>query len=302
MGFPGSGQGGRPGDTAVTAWRYEFKGAMFPDAYNPFALPSIDGRVGMAGYQERRYGALLRRRGLVFVDGKPLEPVEQQRELALQHLPPVPDFTVPPQPQNGLPPRRRGGPIMQEVGGSPERALLGGRLGNRDSHPPGLRNARRSPHRSHHAQTGLRPRAKRARLHSDQGVDFSSTPATLTPFRSTAWSRLLAAITGSSKTTRIEWANGVGLESAATASGYSRASRSFADHPPQHHSLLRHRRHRRHGNERYAGRRQSHRVVRLGRCRARLGGRRSQIPPRPQPDVSPQRRPPHPPRQRHLAR
>ena len=64
-------------------------------------------------------GPYVRRRGLVFADGKPLEPVEQQRELAAQHLQPLPDFTVPAQPQNGLPARRRGGPIMQEVGGSP---------------------------------------------------------------------------------------------------------------------------------------------------------------------------------------
>jgi hypothetical protein len=63
-------------------------------------------------------GPFLRRRGLVFVDGKPLEPVEQQRELVAPRLQPMPDFTVPAQPQNGLPPRRRGGPIMQEVGGS----------------------------------------------------------------------------------------------------------------------------------------------------------------------------------------
>lgn len=63
-------------------------------------------------------GPFVRRRGLVFVDGKPLEPMEQQRELVLPHLQPVPDFTVPAQPQNGLPARRRGGPIMQEVGGS----------------------------------------------------------------------------------------------------------------------------------------------------------------------------------------
>ncbi len=65
-------------------------------------------------------GPFLRRRGLVFVDGKPLEPMEQLRELAMPKLPPIPDFTVPPQPQLGMPPRRRGGPIMQEVGGSPD--------------------------------------------------------------------------------------------------------------------------------------------------------------------------------------
>jgi hypothetical protein len=60
----------------------------------------------------------VRRRGLVFVDGKPLEPMEQLRELAMPALPPVPDFTKPPASVAGMPPRRRGGPVMQEVGGS----------------------------------------------------------------------------------------------------------------------------------------------------------------------------------------
>ena len=117
VGFPGSGQGA-PGD-GVTAWRYEFKSSMFPDTYNPFALPSLMGEWVWLDTKNVDIGPYVRRRGLVFADGKPLEPVEQQRELAAQHLPPVPDFTVPAQPQNGLPARRRGGPIMQEVGGSP---------------------------------------------------------------------------------------------------------------------------------------------------------------------------------------
>ena len=104
----------------VTAWRHEFTSAMFPDAYQPFALPSIMGSWSWLDPRVVDMGPFLRRRGLVFVDGKPLEPVEQQRELAAPHLQPFPDFTVPAQPQNGLPPRRRGGPIMQEVGGSPD--------------------------------------------------------------------------------------------------------------------------------------------------------------------------------------
>ena len=95
-------------------------GAMFPDAYNPFALPSIMGSWAWLDTRMVDMGPYLRRRGLVFVDGKPLEPMEQLRELAMPKLPPVPDFTVPAAPQNGLPPRRRGGPIMQEVGGSPD--------------------------------------------------------------------------------------------------------------------------------------------------------------------------------------
>ncbi len=102
----------------VTAWRHEFSSTLFPDAYQPFALPSIMGSWSWLDPRVVDMGPFLRRRGLVFVDGKPLEPVEQQRELAAANLQPFPDFTVPAQPQNGLPPRRRGGPIMQEVGGS----------------------------------------------------------------------------------------------------------------------------------------------------------------------------------------
>ena len=117
----GVGPGGQGGSaTPVTAWRYEFTAAMFPDAYQPFALPSIMGSWSWLDPRAVDMGPYLRRRGLVFVDGQPLEPVEQQRELAAPRLQPAPDFTVPAEPQNGLPPRRRGGPIMQEVGGSPD--------------------------------------------------------------------------------------------------------------------------------------------------------------------------------------
>ncbi|MFO1246740.1 MAG: right-handed parallel beta-helix repeat-containing protein [Alphaproteobacteria bacterium] len=113
---------GAPADPAseVTVWRHDLTSAMFPDAYNPFALPSIMGSWGWLDTKISDMGPYLRRRGLVFVDGKPLEPMEQLRELAMAKLPDVPDFTKPPVPQLGMPPRRRGGPIMQEVGGSPE--------------------------------------------------------------------------------------------------------------------------------------------------------------------------------------
>jgi hypothetical protein len=115
------GPAGQGGATApVTVWRHAFTSALFPDAYQPFALPSIMGSWAWLDARIVDMGPFLRRRGLVFVDGKPLEPVEQQRELAAPRLQPFPDFTVPAQPQNGLPPRRRGGPIMQEVGGSPD--------------------------------------------------------------------------------------------------------------------------------------------------------------------------------------
>lgn len=119
--IPGGGRGGLgAAPPPVTAWRHEFTSAMFPDAYQPFALASIMGSWSWLDPRVVDMGPFLRRRGLVFVDGKPLEPVEQQRELAAPRLQPFPDFTVPAQPQNGLPPRRRGGPIMQEVGGVPD--------------------------------------------------------------------------------------------------------------------------------------------------------------------------------------
>ena len=98
-------------------WHYGFTGATFPDAYNPFALASVAGDRAWLDTKSVDMGPYFRRRGLVFVDGKPLEPVELQRELTNPKL-----FTPPPpgapQPLNGLPTRARGGPIMQEVGGT----------------------------------------------------------------------------------------------------------------------------------------------------------------------------------------
>ena len=116
---PGLPRPGNPPPPGVTVWRHDFDGALFPDAYNPFALPSIMGSWGWLDGATVDLGPYLRRRGLVFVDGKPLEPMEQLRELAMPKLPPMPDFARAAAPQNGMPARRRGGPIMQEVGGSP---------------------------------------------------------------------------------------------------------------------------------------------------------------------------------------
>ena len=111
--------GGAAADAGVTIWRHDLPEALFPGAYNPFALPSIMGSWEWLDASKVDMGPYLRRRGLVFADGKPLEPMEQLSELAMPNLPPAPDFTHPPAPQNGLPGRRRGGPIMQEIGGSP---------------------------------------------------------------------------------------------------------------------------------------------------------------------------------------
>jgi hypothetical protein len=113
---------GPPGQSTgagVTVWRHDLTNALFPDTYNPFALPSIMGSWGWLDTKIVDMGPYLRRRGLVFVDGKPLEPMEQLRELAQPTLLGPPDFTKPAVSQNGMPPRRRGPAIMQEIGGSP---------------------------------------------------------------------------------------------------------------------------------------------------------------------------------------
>jgi hypothetical protein len=111
----------RPGQTVpqVTAWQHELTGSLFPEAYNPFALASAPGDREWLDTKTNDMGPYFRRRGLVFADGKPLEPMEQLRELASAQLPgpPPPGQPVP---LTGLPPRTRGGPIMQEIGGSLE--------------------------------------------------------------------------------------------------------------------------------------------------------------------------------------
>lgn len=114
-----SGGGRGAAGPQITIWRHDLPAALFPDVYNPFALASIMPSWGWLDTKVADMGPYLRRRGLVFVDGKPLEPMEQLRELSTPNLPPVPDFTKPPAPVAGMPPRRRGGPIMQEVGGVP---------------------------------------------------------------------------------------------------------------------------------------------------------------------------------------
>lgn len=102
----------------VTTWKHDLAGTMFPDAYQPFALASVAGNWEWLDPRTVDMGPYFRRRGLAFVDGKPLEPVEQLGELASPHLQPAPVFTTPPVPRGGLPPRRRPGALMQEIGGS----------------------------------------------------------------------------------------------------------------------------------------------------------------------------------------
>jgi len=106
-----------PPPPQIATWGYKLTGAMFPDAYNPFALASVAGDRTWLDTKANDMGPYFRRRGLIFVDGKPLEPVEQQRELAAAALPGPPPPNAPVS-MAGTPARTRTGPIMQEVGGT----------------------------------------------------------------------------------------------------------------------------------------------------------------------------------------
>ncbi|HEU5133811.1 MAG TPA: right-handed parallel beta-helix repeat-containing protein [Steroidobacteraceae bacterium] len=99
----------QPGTEAGT-WKHELPGALFPDAYNPFSMANVPGDWSWLDTKRVDMGPYFRRRGMIFVDGKPLEPVEQHRELGNDT----------PRRSSGTPTRTRRGPIMQEIGGSPD--------------------------------------------------------------------------------------------------------------------------------------------------------------------------------------
>ena len=71
--LPGGGEGG------VRIWRHELSGALFPDAYNPFGVANVPGDWSWLDTKRVDMGPYFRRRGMIFVDGLPLEPVEQHR-------------------------------------------------------------------------------------------------------------------------------------------------------------------------------------------------------------------------------
>ncbi|OHB64855.1 MAG: transcriptional initiation protein Tat [Planctomycetes bacterium RBG_13_60_9] len=96
--------------------QHDLTGSMFPDAYNPFGMVNVLGDRAWLDTRTVDMGPYFRRRGLIFVNGKPLEPVELFRELGDTPLQP----TTRPAARNGLPARTRPGPIMPEIGGSPD--------------------------------------------------------------------------------------------------------------------------------------------------------------------------------------
>ena len=119
----GFGAGGGNMSAQPVIWKYQLKNEMFPDMYNPFAVPSIAGSWGWLNTKVVDMGPYLRKRGLVFVNGKPLEPMEQSSELGntqLRSWIPTPPPENPPESRSGMPVRTPGGAIMQEIGGSPD--------------------------------------------------------------------------------------------------------------------------------------------------------------------------------------
>ena len=66
----------------VKAWELKLGPELFPNGYNPFEVDNVLGNRTWLRYGEDNMGTYFRRRGLVFVDGHPLEPVETANELA----------------------------------------------------------------------------------------------------------------------------------------------------------------------------------------------------------------------------
>jgi hypothetical protein len=66
----------------VKAWELKLTPELFPNGYNPFEVDNVLGTKTWLRYAQDNMLTYFRRRGLVFVDGKPLEPVETSAELA----------------------------------------------------------------------------------------------------------------------------------------------------------------------------------------------------------------------------
>jgi len=66
----------------VKAWELHLDPAFFHDGYNPFEVDNVIGNRYWINYAKDNMANYFRRRGIVFVDGHPLEPVETASDLA----------------------------------------------------------------------------------------------------------------------------------------------------------------------------------------------------------------------------
>lgn len=66
----------------VQAWELPLDPSLFPTGYNPFEVDNVIGNRFWLRYAEDNMATYFRRRGMVFVDGHPLEPVELPYNLA----------------------------------------------------------------------------------------------------------------------------------------------------------------------------------------------------------------------------
>jgi hypothetical protein len=66
----------------VQAWELPLDPSLFPTGYNPFEVDNVIGNRFWLRYAEDNMATYFRRRGMVFVDGHPLEPVELPYHLA----------------------------------------------------------------------------------------------------------------------------------------------------------------------------------------------------------------------------
>ena len=68
--------------TPVQAWELPLGPSLFPTGYNPFEVDNVIGNRVWLRYAEDNMATYFRRRGMVFVDGHPLEPVELPSHMA----------------------------------------------------------------------------------------------------------------------------------------------------------------------------------------------------------------------------
>ena len=182
----------------------------------------------------------------------------------------------PGRPATDCPRARAAGPILQEVGGSPEGRFWVEHQGNvlHIRVPSG--DPARSVVEITTREQAFAPRQSGLGYIRIKGLTFQHAGNGFPPPQ-----RGLVSTAGGHhwiiEGNTIEWANGVGLDIGAQHwRGAARsAGRRLARRARQHHPLRRRGRHRRHGHDQHARRGQPHRVGGLAGRRARAGKRRA---------------------------